>query len=105
MTGVQYLSPLGLYVMPQWHYPHLDRPHPDRWQVTRWELYQAPEPWGPWTLFHEEEFAPQAFYNPSIPAKFVSENGLTFSIFTAGDFATQAHYALHVVPVSLVVED
>lgn len=105
MTGVQYLSPLGIYVMPQWHYPHLDRPHPDRWQVTRWELYQAAEPWGPWTLFHEGVFAPQAFYNPSIPAKFVSEDGLSFWIFTAGDFATQAHYALHAVPVSLEVEE
>ena len=62
-------------------------------------------PWGPWTLFHEAVFAPQAFYNPSIPVKFVSEDGLSFWIFTAGDFATQAHYALHAVPVSLEVEE
>jgi hypothetical protein len=104
MTGIHHLGPLGLYVMPQWHYPHLGRPHPDRWQSTRWDLFQAPAPWGPWELFHSQEFSPQGFYNPSVPAKFVSEDGLSFFIFTAGDFATQAHYALHVVPVSLDVE-
>jgi hypothetical protein len=70
MTGVHHVSPLGLYVMPQWHYPNLDGPDPHRWLVTRWQLYSAPVPWGPWELFHEQDFAPEAFYNPSIPAKF-----------------------------------
>jgi hypothetical protein len=43
MTGVHHVQPLGLYVMPQWHYPHLGEL--DRgWGVTRWELFQAPTP-------------------------------------------------------------
>jgi hypothetical protein len=103
MTGVHYLAGLGLYVMPQWHYPHLSRPDPERWLVSQWELYQAPAPWGPWELFHIEEFAPTAFYNPSIPAKFISPDGSRLTIFCAGDFATQAHYALHALPVTLEV--
>lgn len=104
MTGVHYVPPLGLYVMPQWHYTNLDGPHPDRWQSTRWELYQAPAPWGPWSRFHTQEFAPEGFYNPTIPAKFVSPDGRNLWILTAGDFATQAYYALHAVPVSLEIE-
>jgi len=107
MTGIHYLAPLDLYLMPQWHYPHLDDPK-RRWQATRWEFYQAPAPWGPWTLFHSQDFEPQGFYNPSIPSKFISEDGRKFWIFVAGDFSSahkaKDYYGLNVVPVTLEVE-
>jgi hypothetical protein len=104
MTGIHYVSALGVYVMPQWYYTDLSGPAPDRWQSSQWELYQAPAPWGPWTLFHRQEFAPEGFYNPTIPAKFMSPDGRKMWILTAGDFATQAYYRLHAIPVTLDVE-
>jgi hypothetical protein len=106
MTGVHYISPLGLYIMPQWHYPRLDEPT-RRWEVTRWEFYQAPAPWGPWMLFHTQDFEPQGFYNPSIPSKFISEDGRKFWIFVAGNFKHRVpkdYYGLNVLPVTLEVE-
>jgi hypothetical protein len=108
MTGIHFIEPLGLYVMPQWHYPHLgDR---DRgWGVTRWELYQAARPWGPWELFHTQEWAPEALYNPNIVSKFTSPDGRRLWVFAAGDFRTGigadgGYYVLHVVPIDLEVD-
>ena len=106
MTGMHYVEGLDLYVMPQWHYPHLEDPQ-RRWSSTRWELYSAPAPWGPWSLFHSQDFEPQGFYNPSIPSKFISEDGRKFWIFVAGDFTHQgpeSDYRLNMVPVTLEVE-
>jgi hypothetical protein len=67
------------------------------------KLYQGGAPWGPWSLFHTQEFTPQGFYNPSISARHVSADGRRLLIATSGDFATQAFYGLHVVPVTLTV--
>jgi hypothetical protein len=105
MTGVHYIAALDLYIMPQWHYPMLDNPK-RRWSVSRWEFYSAPAPWGPWTLFHRQDFEPQGFYNPSIPGKFISEDGKRFWIFVAGDFTDQGpnnFYGLNVLPVTLTI--
>jgi len=108
MTGMQYIAPLGRYVMPQWHYPHLDDPDEvRRWQVGRFELYEAPAPWGPWTLFHTQDFAPQGLYNPGIPAKFISADGLRFWIIASGDFFPSPdgnpYYTINLLPVTLKV--
>jgi hypothetical protein len=85
MTGLHYLRGLDLHVMPQWHYPHVDEPK-RRWKISRWQLYSAPAPWGPWTLFYTQDFEPQSLNKPSIPSKFISEDGRQFWIFVAGNF-------------------
>jgi hypothetical protein len=108
MTGIHYVAPLGLYVLPQWHYPHLGDPERG-YGVTRWELYQARDPWGPWELFHTWESVPEAFYNPTVVSKFTSADGRRLWLFAAGDFRTgigpdPGHYALHAVPVDLEVD-
>ena len=107
MTGVHYIRGLDLYRMPQWYYPHLEEPK-RRWKVTRWEFYSAPAPWGPWTLFHPQDVEPQSFYNPSIPSKFISENGREFWLFVSGDFKTNEEsrdvYGLNMIPVTLEVQ-
>ena len=103
MSGIHHLAPLGLYLMPQWHYPHLDDPK-RRWKASRWELYSAPAPWGPWSLFHSQDWEPQGFYNPSIPSKFLSPDGRRFWIFVAGDFTGKGPgnvYGLNLIPVTL----
>ena len=104
MTGIHYIEPLGIYILPQWYYTHLDDPK-RRWKATCIELYQSPAPWGPWELFHAENFEPEGWYNPYIPNKFISEDGLRFWIFVAGDWTTgsgpEGFYCLHMIPVSL----
>jgi hypothetical protein len=105
MTGIHYVAPLGLYIMPQWSYTHLSNPdRVQRWTRTRWDLYQSRAPWGPWTPFHSQEFQPQGWYNPYIVNKFTSEDGRSLWIFTAGEFATGRYYSLHMMQLTLEVE-
>lgn len=108
MTGLHYIAPLGLYILPQWHYTKLDDPQA-RWSATSVELYQAPAPWGPWTCFHTQAFEPAGWYNPSIPSKFISDDGRSFWLFVAGDWTTcrvfDSYYGLFMIPVSLDIED
>lgn len=67
--GITYLAGLDRYVYTSWT------------ELT-FEFYEAPEPWGPWTLFLSRDFGPypwpeDAFggYGTTIPSKFVSEDG------------------------------
>jgi hypothetical protein len=107
MTGIHRVEPLGLYVMPQWHYTHLGEPGGD-WSRTQWDLYQAPAPWGPWELFHSHRWEPEGFYNPFVVSKFTSDDGRRLWLFTAGDFTgcmdLSSYYGLFVVPVDLEVD-
>jgi hypothetical protein len=107
MTGIHYISPLRVYVMPQWHYTRLGEPGRS-WSSTRWELYQAPAPWGPWSLFHVEDWSPGGFYNPCIISKFTSEDGTKLMIFAAGDFSDcmklDGYYGLYLFPVELTID-
>ncbi len=105
MAGATWIPAIGRYVLPQWHFPHLDRPSPGRWQHSRWEFYSAPCPWGPWELFFSQDFAPEGFYNPSVPSRFVSPDGTRLWVLTCGDFVTHAYYALHVAPLDLQLVD
>jgi hypothetical protein len=113
MTGIHHLAPLGLYVLPQWHFRH----HDDtarRWRLSRFEFFQARHPWGPWSLFHAQDFR-QSWYNPAIPAKFISADGRSLWLFIAGDFmdfhannvtdTERSYYGLWFAPMTLEVED
>lgn len=102
MAVVQYIAPLHLYVLAQWFYTHLDDSK-RRWDATRWEFYQASQPWGPWTLFFSRDFEPEGWYNPSIPAKFISGDGRKIWIFSAGNFIRQELklYGLWMMPMTL----
>lgn len=113
MTGIHYFAPLDIYVMPQWYYSQMDDPK-RRWKATQFEFYSAPAPWGPWTLFHVQDFEPQSWYNPCIPSKFISEDGLKFWIFAAGNYTEGGEpgpdqptslYSSKVMPVTLAVEN
>jgi len=108
MTGIHYIQGLDLYILPQWYYPYLDD-DARRFKHTRFEFYEAPAPWGPWRLFHTQDFEPESWYNPCIPGKFVSSDGKRFWLFVAGDFLGAArpakvYYALWMIPVELEVE-
>jgi hypothetical protein len=105
MAGVQYIPPLNRYVLPQWYYARLEDPN-RMWDATRWDFYEAATPWGPWTLFYSQNFEPEGWYNPSIPAKFISSDGKKIWLFTAGNFIRQElnYYGLWMAPMTLEVE-
>lgn len=107
MTGIHYVAPLGLYIMPQWYYTHLEDDH-RRWKATCFEFYQSPKPWGPWTLFHTQTFEPEGWYNPCIPSKFISADDKSMWIFCAGDWTTaettHGLYGLWMMPLQFEIE-
>jgi len=58
-------------------------------------LYEAPEPWGPWSLFYRDDnWGTCGDYQPSFPPKWMSTDGLTMWMVAAGstddyNFVTQ----------------
>src|SRR5262249_46187291 len=86
-ASLHYLAPLGLYVLPQWHYTQPEDPQ-RRWKATRLEFYQAAAPWGPWERFWAQDFEPEGWYDPRIPTKFVGADGRRCWLFVAGDWTT-----------------
>lgn len=64
--------------------PKLDRYVYTSWTELTFEFYEAPTPWGPWTLFLSEDFGPYPWtderfggYATTIPSKFVSDDNLS----------------------------
>jgi hypothetical protein len=54
------------------------------WTEPTHEFYEAPHPWGPWSLFHETDFGTYPWskdniggYASTIPSKFISRDGRT----------------------------
>lgn len=41
-------------------------------------IFDAPNPWGPWTIAAEKKDFAEARYHPRIPSKWISSDGLTF---------------------------
>ena len=67
----------------------------------------APHPWGPWKSVWQEEFK-HYYGQPTLPAKFISQDGRTLWVFTSDDFTTagkppdQTRYCLHMMKVVLI---
>ena len=113
MTGLHFVAGLGLYILPQWHF--VDHDDADRrWRTSRLEFYQAPHPWGPFSLFHRQDFG-ESWYNPAIPSKFISPDGTSMWLFLGGDFmdfhannvteTEQSYYGLWMARLDLESED
>jgi hypothetical protein len=64
--------------------PKLDRYLYTSWTELTFEFYEAPSPWGPWTLFLSEDFGPYPWtedrfggYGTTVPSKFLSDDNLS----------------------------
>jgi len=113
MTGLHHVAGLGRYILPQWSFRNHDNPS-RRWRVSRIELYEAAHPWGPFHLFHRQDFR-QSWYNPSIPTKYISADGTSMWLFLGGDFmdfhasnvteTEKSYYGLWFAPLELETMD
>ncbi len=82
------IRPLGVYLMTVWY----NTPKLQKWFAPAemiYEFYQAPHPWGPWTLIdsHSDRFIHGAhMYGPSLCARFQERVGaeIHLALFTAG---------------------
>jgi hypothetical protein len=97
MTGIHHVPAINRFLMPQWAYVDLDGADP--WRQTFFHLYEAPKPWGPWSLVHVEEDFGNSWYNPSLPSQWFEEGGRRMWMVCGGDFArrrTQEDYGFFV---------
>ena len=50
-------------------------------------LFEAPEPWGPWSLFYQDDnWGTYGDYQPSFPTKWMSSDGKTMLMVSSGSF-------------------
>ena len=50
-------------------------------------LFEAPEPWGPWSLFYQDDnWGTYGDYQPSFPTKWMSPDGMTMLMLSSGSF-------------------
>lgn len=99
-TGATYIPALGRYVLIAWHYPGNPNIGTDR---TCFTFYEAPKPWGPWTMVKEEVIWPEGWYCPRFLSKWQEgEDGVVQAVIaTGGDYWNWDHYRFTLVPVSL----
>jgi len=50
-------------------------------------LFEAPEPWGPWSLFYQDDnWGTYGDYQPCFPTQWISEDGKTMLMVSSGSF-------------------
>ena len=98
-----YVPALRKYILASWYYPGCTGYSVPGCDVhrSRWVWYQAPKPWGPWTKFWEEEWVPAGYYNAAFVNKFLSPDGTSGWVFSAGYFWDHNWYRLIAAPFTL----
>jgi hypothetical protein len=76
--------------------PHLENDSNEVLKKWNWEsemqLYESPNPWGPWAIFHNEKQwggKDHTAYLPQMPANWISKDELSGSILFAGDYVNR----------------
>ena len=78
---------------------------------TQLVMYEAPTPWGPWSVFYRDDDSPPApgLYVPSFPSAWLRPvNGTTADVmmaFACLDGAPSCRYTLNWVPLTLTLAD
>ena len=96
MTGqnhVNFNAGLGRYIMGNYGFLGPDgnplpyHANPDVRGPSQLTLFEAPEPWGPWSLFYRDDnWGTFGDYNPTFPPKWMSEDGKTMYLVSSGSF-------------------
>jgi len=67
--------------------PYHQGPWPDSCLRSQLTLFEAPEPWGPWSLFHQDDdWGTYGDYQPNFPTKWMSADGKTLLMVSSGSF-------------------
>lgn len=76
--------------------PHRENAPKEEARKWNWasemQLYEGPNPWGPWALFHNEKQwggKDHTAYLPQLPAAWLSKDGLSGSVLFAGDYVNR----------------
>lgn len=86
--NVQYLPALNRYLLLTFSYPQGLASGAAHSEHTLWLAYEAPHPWGPWTLINTTDWPTQGFYNPVILNDTASSGTSPLVMFTGDFFGT-----------------
>jgi hypothetical protein len=98
MTGENHVSfnaGIGRYIMGNYSFvdddmnprPAHQEPYPATAQHTQLTLFEAPNPWGPWSLFHRDDnWGTYGDYQPSFPVNWMFNDGTTMFMVSSGGF-------------------
>lgn len=97
MTGenhISYNKGLKRYIMGNFSFMDQNgtpRPYHQCWQESvapsQLTLFEAPEPWGPWSLFYkDDDWGTYGDYQPNFPTKWMSEDGTSMWMVSSGSY-------------------
>jgi hypothetical protein len=86
--NVQYLPALNRYLLLTFSYPQGLAAGAAHSEHTLWLAYEAPHPWGPWTLINTTDWPTQGYYNPVILNDTASSGTSPLVMFTGDFFGT-----------------
>ena len=97
MTGsnhVAYNAGIGRYIMGNYSFideelhprPIHQMGYPES-HISHLTLYEAPEPWGPWKLFHrDDDWGTYGDYQPNFPTQWMTEDGRIMYLVSSGSW-------------------
>lgn len=90
--GAQYIPHSGRYLYIGTVYPTVNLPTPSLdTSSTQFTIFEAPHPWGPWTLLNTVVWNPLGLYFPAvIPKSTTADNGVTIVAAMAGNYNLQS---------------
>jgi hypothetical protein len=83
--SVQFLHALNRYLLLTFSYPEGLAIASRHSEHTLWSAYEAPHPWGPWTLINNTEWPKLGYYNPII-LNDTAYTGTSPTVMFTGDF-------------------
>jgi hypothetical protein len=99
--NVQYLPALNRYLLLTYSYPQGLAPGAVHSEHTLWLGYEAPHPWGPWTLINSTDWPTQGYYNPVILNDTATAGTSPVIMFT-GDFFGSGTYQMYLTTMSVL---
>ena len=107
-----YIESLRRYVMVPWHYRHANFKEAilAKDLATTVEFFEAPKPWGPWTLVKSFETGRLGWYSTIVGQRFQTEvnaNTVKAILYTTGFYTTPEGsldwtlYKLNYLPITL----
>eukprot|EP01120_Amphizonella_sp_Union-15-10_P017207 TRINITY_DN9494_c0_g1_i1.p1 TRINITY_DN9494_c0_g1~~TRINITY_DN9494_c0_g1_i1.p1 ORF type:complete len:521 (+),score=108.45 TRINITY_DN9494_c0_g1_i1:62-1564(+) len=108
-TALHYIAPAGLYILLEWYYPSISPcPGDTCYNISIWNFWSSPHPWGPFTEVGYWTFPRYAWYNPTMPNKWISQvdrNVIDAWVISAGYWGIYpGTYAPHITKVTINLE-
>ena len=98
--SVQYVPALNRYLLLTFSYPQGLSAADLHSEHTLWLGYEAPHPWGPWTLINSMEWPTQGYYNPII-LNDTTYSGTTPTVMFTGNFMVAPVYDMLLSTMSI----